>query len=546
MLKVCLIISLIVSESLVSFNTISYCFKEEIKSEFLIVVVLIIVSIFLSPTDDETGLTEGSHCSVCGETLVAQQVIPANFTCDGTTVIAYNASAPDVVIPDGVTALSATLFKNNTSITSVRVPDSVTTVGTQTFYGCTSLTDIWLPDQLTGITQQTFYRVTAKLHVDADSATAVALSYRGMAFTTGDGYALRYRVTSATGTPTAVWLVKWYGDAGHVVLPSTVNHIPVTQIQAGAFAGHEEILTVNIPASVTSIAANAFSGCNTELKILAPADAYAREWAAANGFAWEHDQHNETTLEGTEPTCEASGLTEGLWCDGCGQIFVEQEIIPAAGHTEVVDEAIAATCTETGLTEGKHCSVCGEVLVEQEVIPATGHTEVADEAIAATCTETGLTEGKHCSVCGEVLTAQETIPSTGHTEVADEAVAATHATTGLTEGSHCEVCGVVIVEQQSTPMVDVLVMKLPAALKEIEDFAFVNCGADCVIIPDGCVRIGDHAFGECGLLFAEIPASVTQIGLDAFGPCDRLVIVTTEGSTAQKYAQEHNIPCVIK
>ena len=167
----------------------------------------------------------------------------------------------------------------------------------------------------------------------------------------------------------------------------------------------------------------------------------------------------------------------------------------AIPHTEAVDKAVEPTCTETGLTEGKHCSVCGEVLVEQKVVPAKGHTEVVDKAVEPTCTKTGLTEGKHCSVCSAVLVEQEIVPAKGHTEVIDKAVAPTCTKTGLTEGKHCSVCSAVLVEQEVVPA---LGFTVSGSVAGVTDNAMVTLLKDGVVAARGDVR-ADGSFLLSGL-----------------------------------------------
>ena len=173
-------------------------------------------------------------------------------------------------------------------------------------------------------------------------------------------------------------------------------------------------------------------------------------------------EHHAVTVNAVPATCTETGLTEGSYCSVCGELLVEQQIVPMLPHTSVTDPAISATCTAAGLTEGSHCSVCGQVLVAQETLPALGHTVVTDSAVEPTCTEAGLTEGSHCSVCGQILTAQEVVSALGHSIVTDAAVEPTCTEPGLTEGSHCDRCGEVFTPQENIPALGHLPVTDPA------------------------------------------------------------------------------------
>ena len=76
---------------------------------------------------------------------------------------------------------------------------------------------------------------------------------------------------------------------------------------------------------------------------------------------------------------------------------------PASGtvctHNTTTLPAVAPTCTETGLTEGSYCSKCGEVFSEQTVVPATGHS-YSSKVIPANCKEYEQTQYT-CTLCGD-------------------------------------------------------------------------------------------------------------------------------------------------
>ena len=93
-----------------------------------------------------SGLTEGSHCSVCGEVLAAQQSVPVVEVSEIVALpaelktIEAEAFAGDtfacVVLPDGCEAIGAGAFKDCAQLRFIEIPRSVEYIDGSAFAGC--------------------------------------------------------------------------------------------------------------------------------------------------------------------------------------------------------------------------------------------------------------------------------------------------------------------------------------------------------------------------------------------------------------------------
>ena len=248
---------------------------------------------------------------------------------------------------------------------------------------------------------------------------------------------LSYEITNGTVTITG-----YYGSLDHLIIPDTIEGLPVTKIGKMAFYECKPYSSITIPASVTYIGDLALGGPRNVMDYL---DIYFlgdrpdfHRFALGNYLSYElsytygddgleitayYPIHNSTWTDNTPGRCGAymvwwtarhdrdegtltTPATCTTWgnyqytCMTCGKI--ETEYIQPLGHSWDEGTLITpSTCT----TKGSHlhtCTVCGETDIDPE--PALGHSwDEGTLVTAPTCTAVGR-RLYTCTVCGDTKT----------------------------------------------------------------------------------------------------------------------------------------------
>ena len=193
----------------------------------------------VTPTCTESGLSEGVHCSVCGETIVAQKIIAAlghQITMDRCIV--------ETVSGEEVTIRGAILCGHDTAWSLNWAPAHVDALA---FIGCT-------------LTEEDGLRFEATFTAGAAGVTSLSAVLPD-GFSMDDLCTVVVHSASTLTLPASLTALE---DEAFVGMPSTEIVLPggIKTIGARAFADNQNLVLINLPKSVAAVAPDAFSGCN--------------------------------------------------------------------------------------------------------------------------------------------------------------------------------------------------------------------------------------------------------------------------------------------
>ena len=271
----------------------------------------------VAATCEKTGLTEGSHCSICNEVLVAQKVVDK--------------------IPHTLTKTDAKAA-------------TCTEDGNNEYYTCSAC---------------------GKVFKDSDGKTETSVEAEKIAAT---GHTMtKTDAKDATCTEDGN-IAYWYCSVCNKYFSDENGTTEIALDNTVVKAHHTMTKTDAKEPTCTAEGNNAYYTCSVCGKVFK--DEAGTQLTTVEAETLKKKAHTPVVDAAVAATCEKTGLTEGSHCEVCKEVLVAQKVVDKIPHTIVVDAAVEPTYSSTGLTEGKHCSVCNEVIEKQTVIPAKSESNV--------------------------------------------------------------------------------------------------------------------------------------------------------------------------
>lgn len=340
----------------------------------------------------------------------------------------------------------------------------------------------------------------------------------------------------ATNNGTTITITTYTGSGGAVIIPSTINNLPVTGIGYAAFYQKNSITSVTIDTNVTDIGNFAFAFCGHLTNVT-----MANSLTSIGDYAFEGCGLTDISI----PESVIS-IGEGTFgeCDSLIAIAVAPGNLAYASVAGVLFDLGQTTLIEypNGKVGNSYTIPTSVVSIWDDafedcyltnVILPDGLINVGDEAFFGCngLTSVSLPNGV-ASIGSEAFfnclsLTNLTIPASV-TSIADAPCVACYSLTTITvaEGNpaYSSVDGVLFDKTQT-------------ALLE-----FPGCPSVNYTIPGGVATIGDDAFGYCDVTSITIPNSVVSIGYSAFEQCANLTNVTI-GSGVTSIGQYGFIAC---